>query len=961
MYRPVWFSGWLFRTLDELNCNAGQRKQVIFAAGDVVSCLPVCYSELVPGISPTDNTDEGYDMRHTADHQPEAGHVVRRRRRSTARTSRDGAQNGRLGILFTKSGFRVDRTGAEPEDAYEANLKKRMLEDPYGTLYAIGFEERGSARREAAPLAYLRRVAEEFIRTLTDIPELEIAREDVEVSPSEAAIEDLLLAVPFGIGTEYIDPQWIRRIFDRLREVYAREIREYAGTVQLYLTEKSQQLRVPERIFFHLVENRKDEDGFPFAFLATYATRDENNIVRHMPLSYALEEYKHERQKLVTLLTCLNGAAEVSALVAGFMESGEMFHPLRLTAAEAYAFLKDVKAIEEAGILCRVPNWWKRGSAQISMDVKLGEKKPSLLGFDALVSMQPELTANGTALTAAEIRKLLAQTEGLAFLKGKWVVVDHARLEQLLEQMEKYEGSLTLLEALRMEAGIGENEDIDIGPKITNGKWLGTLFQKLRQPAGLRSRRVPATVNAELRPYQKTGYNWLMYMQDIGFGACLADDMGLGKTLQVLAWLDRLRKKQPEARVLLIVPASLLGNWQREAARFTPGIELQVLHGMTGAAMNELAKNPAFLNITTYGMVNRLTALQDREWTAVILDEAQAIKNPGTRQTRAIKKLRAQQRVAMTGTPIENDLTNLWSLFDFLNKGLLGTSDEFRDFARHLEESPEGYQKLKNMVAPFILRRVKTDKSIIADLPDKMETVDYTALSKKQIVLYRRQVKELEEAIERVQGIQRRGVILAAITKLKQICNHPDQFLGQSAYDPEESGKFAMLREICETIYEKRERVLVFTQYREITEYLARYLEQIFHAKGLVLHGGTRVKRRQEMVEEFNGEDYVPFMVLSVKAGGTGLNLTGANHVIHFDRWWNPAVENQATDRAFRIGQTKDVIVHKLVCTGTIEERIDTLINSKKELAENVIGAGGENWITELGDREILDLMRLEI
>ena len=901
--------------------------------------------------------------RAAADPRPEAGQVVRRRRRSTGRTERtgNGGQPGRLGILFTKTGFRVDRTGGEPEDPYEAKLKKRMLEDPYGAVYALGFEERDAARKEAAPLSFLRKAVEEFVQTLTDIPELEIAREEVRVVPSEETIEDLLLAVPFGIGTEYIDSKWIRRFFDRLREVYAREICDYAGTVQLYLTEKSQQLRVPERVFFHLVENRKAETELPFAFLATYATRDENNIVRHMPLSYALEEYKHDRQKLVALLACLNGAAEVSPLVSGFMETGEMFHALRLTAEEAYAFLKDVEAIEAAGILCRVPNWWKRGSAQISMNVKLGEKKPSLLGFDSLVSMQPELTANGTVLTAAEIRRLLAQTEGLAFLKGKWVVVDHARLAQLLDQMEHYEGSITLLEALRMEAGIGENEDIDIGPKITNGKWLGTLFQKLRQPAGLRGQRVPATVNAELRPYQKTGYNWLLYMQDIGFGACLADDMGLGKTLQVLTWLDSLRKQEPEAKVLLVVPASLLGNWQKEAAKFTPGIELQILHGIPGDAMKKLAANPLFLNITTYGMVNRLTPLQEREWTAVILDEAQAIKNPGTRQTRAIKKLHAAHRVAMTGTPIENDLTNLWSLFDFLNKGLLGTSDEFRDFSRHLEESPEGYQKLKNMVAPFILRRVKTDKSIIADLPDKLETVDYTSLSKKQIVLYRKQVKELEEMIERVQGIQRRGVVLAAITKLKQICNHPDQFLGQSAYDPEESGKFAMLREICETIYEKRERVLVFTQYREITEYLAKYLEQIFHARGLVLHGGTRVKRRQEMVEEFNGEEYVPFMVLSVKAGGTGLNLTGANHVIHFDRWWNPAVENQATDRAFRIGQQKDVIVHKLVCTGTIEERIDTLINSKKELAENVIGAGGENWITELGDREILDLMRLEI
>ena len=846
------------------------------------------------------------------------------------------SDSGRLQVIFKKSGFAVDRAAGKPKDPYEKSLQERLCKEPFKTVFDMGFEPKRA--QDTASVAFLRQVAGAFVKALTDIPELEIAREEAVVRPSEELCEELLLSVPFGIGTEYITAAWVDGIFRKLKEVFASEIAAYEGTVQLYLTEKSQQLRVPERIFFHLVENKQDEGRYPFAFLATYATRDSQGMVRHMPLSYALTEYEHERGKLVELLSCLNGAAEASALIGDFMESGELFHPLGLTAAEAYAFLRDAEAIEAAGILCRVPNWWKRGSGQVAMQVRLGEEKPSMLGFDALVSMKPELTVDGVALTGAEIRKLLAQTEGLALLKGKWVVVDHARLRALLASMEKYEGSVTLLEALRMETGIGETQDIDI----------------------MRGRRVPATVKATLRPYQKTGFHWLSYMQEMGFGACLADDMGLGKTLQVLTWLDDMRRSDPETRVLLIVPASLLGNWKKEAERFTPAIEVQILHGMTSAAMKELASSPPFLTITTYGMVSRLAALQERRWSAVILDEAQAIKNPGTKQTRAIKKLQADQRVAMTGTPIENDLTNLWSLFDFLNKGLLGSSDEFNLFAKQLEKNPEGYQKLKNMVSPFILRRVKTDKSIIADLPDKLETIDYTDLSAKQIVLYRKQVSELEKAISEAEGMQRRGIVLSAITKLKQICNHPDQFLGQETYDPKESGKFAMLREICETIYEKRERVLVFTQYREITEHLAEFLEQIFHAKGLVLHGGTRVKRRQEMAEAFNGEDYVPFMVLSVKAGGTGLNLTGANHVIHFDRWWNPAVENQATDRAFRIGQTKDVVVHKMVCTGTIEERIDTLISSKKELSENVIGAGGETWITELGDKELMELLRLK-
>ncbi len=457
------------------------------------------------------------------------------------------------------------------------------------------------------------------------------------------------------------------------------------------------------------------------------------------------------------------------------------------------------------------------------------------------------------------------------------------------------------------------------------------------------------------------GYTWLSYMNRLGFGACLADDMGLGKTVQVLAYLEQMRRKGGDVRVLLIVPALLLGNWQKEAKRFTPAMDISILHGKTAAVLDEqLKEEPTFLTITTYGMAARMKQLREVQWSCIVLDEAQAIKNPMTNQTKEIKKLSAAIRIAMTGTPIENDLTNLWSLFDFLNKGLLGTSKEFHEFCKGLEQHPEKYAKLKLMVAPFMLRRLKSDKTIISDLPDKIETVDYADLSKRQIVLYRKIVADMEEKLADLTGIARKGVILSTIMKLKQICNHPDQYLGQQAYAGEESGKFALLKELCETIRAKRERVLIFTQFREITDNLSGYLSGIFGAKGYVLHGGTPVKKRSEIVEAFQGENYVPFIVLSVKAGGTGLNLTKANHVIHFDRWWNPAVENQATDRAFRIGQTKDVLVHKLVSTGTIEEKIDAMINSKKQLAENVIGAGGENWITEMNDREILSLMKLE-
>jgi non-specific serine/threonine protein kinase len=354
----------------------------------------------------------------------------------------------------------------------------------------------------------------------------------------------------------------------------------------------------------------------------------------------------------------------------------------------------------------------------------------------------------------------------------------------------------------------------------------------------------------------------------------------------------------------------------------------------------------------------RLEELSSYKWDIIILDEAQAIKNPGTKQTKAIKALAADFHIAMTGTPVENRISDLWSLFDFLNAGLLGTMKEFSDYAKSLQGS-ESYSKLRNTIAPFILRRLKTDKSIISDLPDKVEMKTYTTLTKKQVALYAALVSELEEKLSELEGIKRKGLVLASLMKFKQICNHPDQYIGQNAFDKAHSGKYAAMSEICETIYNKRERVLVFTQFREMCEPLSDWLEALFHKKGLILHGGTPVKKRAALVEQFNGNTYVPYMVLSLKAGGVGLNLTAANHVIHFDRWWNPAVENQATDRAFRIGQKKSVIVHKFITKGTIEEKIDLMIEDKTKLSGDLIASGGESWITELSNTELMNLFTL--
>ena len=470
--------------------------------------------------------------------------------------------------------------------------------------------------------------------------------------------------------------------------------------------------------------------------------------------------------------------------------------------------------------------------------------------------------------------------------------------------------------------------------------------------------------HAELRVYQERGVNWLDLMKTLGLGACLADDMGLGKTVQVIALLNYIRSQQSE-KTLLVVPASLIGNWMNEILKFTPSLKYLIIH--PSEKQNFENEVHGFLKeyslfITTYGMLVRYEWLQDIAWDTLILDEAQAIKNPGAKQTKAVKQMKAAYKIAMTGTPIENRLSDLWSLFDFLNKGLLGTTKEFTDFTKQLKESPAGYAKLKRIISPFILRRLKTDRSIISDLPDKIEMKSYTILTKKQVVLYSALVDDLKTTLESTtNGIQRKGLILSSLMKFKQICNHPDQYLGQKHYAETESGKYARLREICETIYEKRERVLVFTQFKEITEPLQDFLEMVFQHKGLVLHGETPIIKRKDIVAQFQGHEYIPFLVLSIKAGGVGLNLTEANHVIHFDRWWNPAVENQATDRAFRIGQHKNVIVHKFITQGTIEEKIDRMIEAKTKLSQEIIPDIQENWITEMDNQQLMDLFRLSV
>jgi superfamily II DNA or RNA helicase len=853
--------------------------------------------------------------------------------------------------------------------AKQQELFDSFINRPDQALFDLAFVD--PAMLLTPSCQYLGTLSRLYIALVARRPEREFLREalQVELTPEDA--DGLLGQAPFMLGSEFLNLIWLNKIWQRLHRIYADEIQRFPGTVADYLAARHTAAPTAGRVFFHLVENRQSE--LPFAFMATYADGvNTAGQANHRPLANALREYRSEQSKLLNLLSTVHRAAELSQLIHGFLETGEIFQPLSLTAAEALLFLHEIPLYETSGIVCRMPDWWKKKSSTARVAVTIGSKEPSRVGLDALIDFNAEIVLGDLKMTAEEIRQLLAESQGLVMIKGRWIEVDHARLRAVLQAYDqacKQAGSagLNLIEALRMQLQFTkESSETETGTvtEVSQGAWL-QMFLKQMASTGTPAAEDISCGNhflARLRPYQEQGLRWLHQMKTLGLGACLADDMGLGKTVQVIALLNGIRAAKSE-RSLLVVPASLIANWQQEIERFTPDLQLAILHPSghnPDPADGDTLPEQFDLLVTTYGMIERYAWLKNVHWHNLILDEAQAIKNPATRQTRAAKQLTADFRIALTGTPVENRLSDLWSIFDFLNRGLLGSAREFSNLSKHLQTQQANYGKLKSVLSPFILRRLKTDRAIISDLPDKVEFKTYASLSKRQTVIYGNLVDELREKLASTSGgIDRKGLILASILKFKQICNHPDHYLGQNAFHETESGKLSRLREICETIYEKRERVLVFTQFREMAVPLQNFLQTVFDHQGLVLHGGTPVAKRRQIVESFQGSQYVPFLVLSIKAGGVGLNLTAANHVIHFDRWWNPAVENQATDRAFRIGQQKNVIVHKFITRGTIEEKIDQMIEDKSSLAREILPDKQEDWITEMDNQQLMALFQL--
>jgi hypothetical protein len=805
--------------------------------------------------------------------------------------------------------------------------------------------------------------------------------------PDEAEVRAWLAAAPWFAGSERLSEEVARRWWLALGAEVEREAATHSEGVAGWLRSVDSVWHLVGRVTFHLAENKNDSVR-PFAFLATFTEKlSATGQPQHLPLARAMQMYAQasDAMALHAVLAPVRAAAERSALVAEWLQSRRLFQALAMTPPEAYRLLRESEVLQECGVIVKLPNWWRGGrGTRPAVQVTIDAPKSTSLHAGALLSFQKRASLNGEVLTPEEWERLLAADTGLVSLRGQWVEVDGVQLQQVLRHWERVEsaageGGIGFLDGMRLLAGFDPRALAEVDESLLAvAAWSEVLAGKSLEEAlaGMKDPHAapPLGLRAELRPYQQKGYAWLAFMTRLGLGACLADDMGLGKTVQVIALLQQRHEAGLNQKpALLVVPASLIGNWRAEVAKFAPELRLLVAHPsvVERSVLDKAAQQPeVVLNgmdamLTTYAFLQRTPSWQAHDWGLVILDEAQAIKNPGAGATKAVKRLPAEARVALTGTPVENRPGDLWSLFDFLNPGLLGSPSAFAEVVKACAKRAEGFAPLRKLVGPYILRRMKTDKSIISDLPDKIELKAWCGLTKRQMVIYAKLVEQLAVLLkdETMEPMRRKGLVLGFLMRFKQICNHPSQWSGDGTWKAEDSGKFLRLGEIMTELTERRERALVFTQFQETCEPLARFLATVCGREGLVLHGGTAVGKRPKLVETFQAAGGPPFMVVSVKAGGTGLNLTAASQVIHFDRWWNPAVENQATDRAFRIGQKRNVIVHKFVCQGTIEERIDKMLEEKTQLAGELLrrDAGAETLLTEMSAEELLQFVALDV
>jgi non-specific serine/threonine protein kinase len=898
----------------------------------------------------------------------------------------------------------VDSVTGSSGSILPAPVRRAFSESPAAGLIALATDAVEDVLDPAA--SYWREFGAEFLVRLCQAPPSQREGEWIEVAPpSQDEMELLRSKAPPAPGMEYLSADRLAKFWAGMNAYAAAEVAEHEGALDEWLRRRNPLWRLVGRVTFHLAENKTNEEQ-PFAFLATYTQRlSKGGRLQYLPLGRALKQSvdKNDLRLLESLLAPVQKAAEHSELARELLDSRKVFRVLAWSPSQAFEFLQAVPHLESGGVIVKVPDWWSGGRpSRAKVAVALDAKKKTSVGFDAMLGFDVYASLEGEELTPEEWQTLMVSEGSLVSIKGRWVEVDRERLQQAMDHWRRAaaavaEGGLSFAQGMRMMSGffVGESglasldEAIEVEgggdwSEITAGGRLRDLLSQLRDPGGDDAGgdvKLGRALRADLRPYQQQGLNWLWQLYGLGLGGCLADDMGLGKTLQVIALLLKIRSTRRERTAenllpsLVIVPASLVGNWRAEIERFAPSLVARYAHPSQTPREELLNLFDDLVEvdvvITTYAMLSRIGQLSEISWHLVIIDEAQAIKNPRTAQTRRVKEVAksAHARIAMTGTPIENSVADLWSLFDFLNPGLLGKATRFREITKQLVERAgeggDGFAKLRRLVGPYILRRLKTDRTVISDLPDKTEVRASCSLTKGQATLYRRSVKQLAEDLKDKEGIERKGLVLSYLMRFKQICDHPALWTGSGNFDARESGKLKRLREICQEIASRGEKVLVFSQFREMCDPLVEFLEgdDLFGRSGLLLHGGTPVKKRQQLVEQFQSDAGPPFFVISLKAGGTGLNLTAASHVIHFDRWWNPAVEDQATDRAFRIGQKNNVLVHKFVCSGTIEDRIDKVISEKRELAGEILGSAGgaEKLLTEMGDAELIDFVSVDL
>lgn len=830
-----------------------------------------------------------------------------------------------------------------------------------------------SEKSEAPPEAPSVSVLSEFVGVIAD----HIVRSALTPMDQPAAKQRGRKAKP---RLHSIHDQWLYalRTIDGIMEGDKAELARFASQVRDWRRPISVIAASPFRLCFRLEEPADDGELSAQEWQVRYllqAADDPSLLIpardawnaRGRKASVLKERNFNAREYLLSALGQASGVCpRVEASLRAAAPEGYV-----MDTSDAHEFLTQTSLmLEQAGFGVMLPAWWTRKGTKLHLSARANVKSPKMTGsgisLGNMLEVDWEVVLGGETLSYDELMALAKLKSPLVRLRGQWVQMGADDINAAIDFWKnKSNDKFSARDVVRMALGdTSLAGGMEVAGVSASG-WIADLMAKLDGSAAFEELPTPGGFHGELRPYQQRGFSWLAFLREWGMGACLADDMGLGKTIQTLALIQQDWESNGKLPVLLICPMSVVGNWQKEAAKFTPELPVMIHHGATrtkGDAFQKKAEKHAIV-VSSYALLHRdIEILKEVSWAGVILDEAQNIKNPQTRQAKSARSVEADYRIALTGTPVENNVGDLWSIMEFLNPSFLGSQADFkRSFFVPIQvnQDLEAADRLKRLTGPFILRRLKTDKSIIRDLPEKMEMKVFCNLTKEQASLYAAVVKDMEEGLEGAEGIERKGMILATLSKLKQVCNHPAQFLGDNSSVPDRSGKLARLTEMLEEIIETGDRALVFSQFAEMGAMLQRYLQETFGREALFLHGGVSKKQRDHMVERFQADGDGPSVfILSLKAGGTGLNLTKANHVFHFDRWWNPAVENQATDRAFRIGQTKNVQVHKFLCVGTLEEKIDEMIERKKEVAENVVGTG-EGWLTELSTDQLKDIFAL--